>query len=647
MERLTINFDIAAVIICMMLLAALMIKQLVKGRSNTLFFVLVLQIAVAGILDIITELYGPVFEQNRYSISTQTFLNYLYYYIHNFTAVTYVLYISSVLGIWHKIQQKLWMKLIIFLPYALDVVLLMINPINRGIFGFDDTGVYYRGKYIWILYLIAGYYMVLSVVIILINARHMHLFKIFILTLYVPISGIAIFAGMINPLWRMEIAAMAIMTVVVALSVQRPEEYMDPVVEALSSSAFDVDMVKYFSTGRPMAIMMIRLCNQLDLRKNVGVDQFSYITRRLSNMVGRICRIMGMHGDIYYLDSGVMCVVADLDKYDLLKDASRLLVAYTDEPLKLKNMEIKLEVRTVLARVPDEYCDFERFMEFAANFSDYLPDNRKMILLKDYIDTRDYQMRSNMDAIIARAINERELKMYYQPIYSLHEDKFVSAEALIRLIDRDYGFVSPGIFIPVAEKSGAIHKIGDFVNNDVCRFISSIDFKGLGLKYIELNLSVAQCIDPGLIDSIRDTMERYRVTCDQLNLEITETAVDYDPVITNRNILGLSKMGLSFSLDDYGTGYSNIARVATMPIDIVKIDKSLVDEIRNPMMWTIIQNTVSMLKKINKKILVEGVEDAYALSRFKELECDYIQGYYFSKPLPEDEFLRFIEEHNF
>ena len=108
----------------------------------------------------------------------------------------------------------------------------------------------------------------------------------------------------------------------------------------------------------------------------------------------------------------------------------------------------------------------------------------------------------------------------------------------------------------------------------------------------------------------------------------------------------MSSQGFSFSLDDYGTGYSNIRRVVTLPLDLVKLDKCLVDDMDNESMWIVIRNTVDMLKRMNKKILVEGVETERALERFRELGCDFIQGFYFSKPLPEREFVRFIRRSN-
>ncbi len=224
--------------------------------------------------------------------------------------------------------------------------------------------------------------------------------------------------------------------------------------------------------------------------------------------------------------------------------------------------------------------------------------------------------------------------------------KFVSAEALIRLIDDKYGFVSPGLFIPAAEASGAIHQIGDYVIDAVCEFMSKCDLDKMGLEYIEINLSAAQCVETDLVFKVLSTLDKYKLTPDKINLEMTETAADADPSMVDSNLKRLNEKGIRFSLDDYGTGYSNIKRVISLPFDIVKLDKSFVDEMDDPQMWIVIKNTVNMLHEMKKDILVEGVEEEKTLNRFLNLGCEYIQGFYFSKPLPAREFIKFMLENN-
>ena len=213
----------------------------------------------------------------------------------------------------------------------------------------------------------------------------------------------------------------------------------------------------------------------------------------------------------------------------------------------------------------------------------------------------------------------------------MKEKKFHSAEALIRLKDEKYGFISPEVFIPVAEKSGAIHKIGDFVLEQVCAFIASDEYKKLGMSYIEVNLSVVQCMQPKLANHIMEILTRYGVRPEQLNLEITES-------------LFLDKPEeLKFSLDDFGTGYSNMQRIVKLPFDIIKLDRTFTELYDNPKLGIVLTNAINMIKAMKMKIVVEGVETEEMLKLFSELECEYIQGYYFSKPIPREEFVKFIQ----
>jgi EAL domain-containing protein (putative c-di-GMP-specific phosphodiesterase class I) len=213
----------------------------------------------------------------------------------------------------------------------------------------------------------------------------------------------------------------------------------------------------------------------------------------------------------------------------------------------------------------------------------------------------------------------------------------------LRLKDDEYGFISPELFIPVAEKSGAIHRIGTYVLEEVCRFIASDEYRALQMDYIEINLSVTQCMRPNLAQEVLEIMNRYGVKPDQINLEITETAASYSQNTMMENIETLTDAGISFSLDDYGTGYSNMRRIASMPFSIVKLDKSFINADRNPRIEIILENTIHMIKDMNMKIVVEGIETAELVQQFSDLKCEYIQGYYFSKPIPKEEFVSFIQ----
>ena len=202
------------------------------------------------------------------------------------------------------------------------------------------------------------------------------------------------------------------------------------------------------------------------------------------------------------------------------------------------------------------------------------------------------------------------------------------------------------MFIPEAEKNGSIHKIGSFVFESVCDLIASEEFEALGLHYIEINLSVVECMREMLADEIIETLAQFGVSHDKINLEITETFAASSQKVMEENIRKLTEAGISFSLDDFGTGYSNMQSIALLPLAITKLDKTFASLENNERMTVVVEHSIDLIKALQMKIVVEGVENKEMLERFSSLGCEYIQGYYFSRPLPREDFVKFIKEHN-
>lgn len=640
-------FDICAVVAIATLILALIARKLVKGRNNLLFLALSCVILISGFTDAVTIYYDNMINIDDHYTMLRYGFNYVYFIARNATTPIYLAYICSLMGLWHKMSSP---KSVLFylwiVPYAIDIALLAANQQTNCIFYFDENFVYTRGPLMIILYAVAFYYLFLAMYLLIHYRKLLSRGNFAILIVFIPINFICVIIQSMSSIFRIEVFASAVFSITLAVSVHRPEEMIDFVVGLQSLNSFLKTTRTAFNAKNPKTYLFIRFTNYRTLRSSLGLDTYLLMLRNISEKMEQMAKVICPRAEIFYLDRGAFAVVAEKHNYDQLLDLGRILAAYLLEPMKLKQMEVVLDARTCLVLTPDDISSEASLLRFMNSFHDKLPEERRVMCLSQISQTNEFKMKNDMDTIINRGIAENNFEMYYQPIYSTKAHKFVSAEALIRLKDSIYGFVSPALFIPAAEESGAIHEIGDFVIEDVCRFIGGHNFEELGLEYIELNLSVAQCIESNLYEKIDECMKRYGVRPEQINLEITETSVDYDPETTDANIKKLHDAGLSFSLDDYGTGYSNIARVVSLPLDIVKLDKTLVDEMDTTMMWIVIKNTVSMLKRMNKKILVEGIEEKRALDRFTEIGCDYIQGYYFSKPLPAADFLKFILKEN-
>ena len=190
-----------------------------------------------------------------------------------------------------------------------------------------------------------------------------------------------------------------------------------------------------------------------------------------------------------------------------------------------------------------------------------------------------------------------------------------------------------------------IIRLGEIVFEKVCSFVKKNRLRQYGIQYVEVNLSVLQCADERLSEKFINIMEKYKVSPDMINLEITETASMRAKRILLDNMKNLMNYGVNFSLDDFGTGESNLNYIVDMPVSIVKFDKGMTDAyFRNGRASYVMDAAIRMIQGMHLKIVSEGVETEKQFEVMKDLGINYIQGYYFSKPLPELEFLQFIEE---
>lgn len=256
----------------------------------------------------------------------------------------------------------------------------------------------------------------------------------------------------------------------------------------------------------------------------------------------------------------------------------------------------------------------------------------------------EYQsMRSRIIAALA----EDRVETFLQPIYSVAEKRFVSAEALVRIKEKDGSYMLPGRFIPAAERSGLIEQLGERVFEQVCGFIRKESLDSLGIEYIEVNLSVVQCENRQLAERYSAKIKEYGIDPASINLEITESSAIKQRAVLLGNMEKLREFGCSFSLDDFGTGESNLDYIVNMPVDIVKFDRTMTAAFfTNDRARVMLESVIMIIKRLGLKIVAEGVEEKHQLDALSALGIDYIQGFYFSKPLPADQFIEFVRENN-
>ena len=641
MTEKLIHFDAAAFVVLGITLISQLTRNMKKGSTNRFFLSLVILTMLCAAADIWATLLDNFhYPDPALHMAAHT----VYLLLYNSVPPFFLMYIISLTKTWEKVTAKVPLAIMLAVPYAANIALHIANIFTQCLFAVGTDGIAVTPLAV-VPYSVAGFYILCCVIHMIMYHKLFTVRKALALLLMIPIMvGVsAVQAAAPNTLVQVFGNAMGLM--LISVLVQRPESMIDTFTGLRNFSAYADDMKNHYLTDSHVSVILINIANFASLQKILDYDRTNQMLKMIAKKLNEKSRAAKSHGALYSLDQGRFRIVINSFYRDSAEETARLVNQLFLQPMKIDKFDLNIIAYVCLANCPEDISSFRSLISFGNDFHQKLPFNGEVIRADSSRVKSMVTLLSDVDDIIDRAFANHGFHVYYQPIYSIEQKKFVSAEALLRLIDEKQGFISPEIFIPAAEKSGAIHKIGDYVLNEVCRFIGSDEYKKLGLEYIEINLSVSQCMRHDLAHRVLEIMDKYGVAPDQVNLEITETAASYDQNVMSENLKQLSTAGISFSLDDYGTGYSNMSRIAALPLKIVKLDKSFVNS-QTEKMWTILQNTVRMIKDLNMEIVVEGIETADMVKKFSELKCDFIQGFYYSKPIPEQDFVQFISEKN-
>jgi EAL domain-containing protein (putative c-di-GMP-specific phosphodiesterase class I) len=239
---------------------------------------------------------------------------------------------------------------------------------------------------------------------------------------------------------------------------------------------------------------------------------------------------------------------------------------------------------------------------------------------------------------LRQAIERGELMVYYQPQMNIRTREIVGAEALVRWQQPELGLLTPVQFIPLAEEIGLIVQIDQWVLRTACAQLKAWQEAGYPLLYVTVNLSARQFQQPNLAETISEVLDETNLNPESLGVEITETLAMQDTELTYRNLNELNTMGIRFSIDDFGTGYSSLSYLKKLPIHKLKIDKSFIMYlVGDPDYQAIINAIIAMAHILKLKVVAEGVETEDQMSFLHSRDCDEMQGYLYSKPVPAEE----------
>lgn len=494
--------------------------------------------------------------------------------------------------------------------------------------------VYTAGPAVLVTYFFTVAFLITNVIFTLAKRKHANRRRSQVVLFWLGLWFAAAVVQFLNNELLLVGYAGALGVLVIFFRLENPEYLTDAVTGLFNQDGLLLYAKKLYNEGKPFSLMSIWW--------NLGVSQADEGAREQAVMAAFAKRLPKLdHTKVFKMaDDEVWMIFEDMEHVEDTVEKVRSFVEYG-------RRELGGMAQAAFTYMPDaamvgDYQEMVHLMQYARwKSSDHSATNFKEVDA-DFVE----QMRKekSMEQMLEEAMKEDRIEVFYQPIFSTKAQKFVSAEALVRMRDREGNLVPPGAFISVAEANGKILQLGEIVFEKVCRFFTKEQLEQYGLHYIEVNLSVIQCGYPGLADDYIGIMEKYQINPKYINLEITESASMAAKKTLLENMRRLMEYGVYFSLDDFGTGQSNLNYIVDMPVNIVKFDREMSQAFFQDEKAKYVMNAaMQMIHGMKLKIVSEGIETEEQYLAMEELRIDYIQGYYFSKPLPEAAFLAFLQ----
>lgn len=632
-----IHYDVAAFVITLAVALHFFYKKNIDTYQNRLFSILIWLELVSSALDLIT-MY-TIGHPDVLSRAWHYVLNGVYLLSFNATSVVYFAYIINVVRKKRKNGLRLFERMLVTVPFTVDALLMLTTPITGLVFTITEKNEYVHGSLFLVLYANAMLYVALSQVYSMVYRRVFTRGQLAAVYTYTITSFVVVVVQMMFPFLMIAQFAVSIAVLLIYLSLENPLDYTERELGTYNRTAFEKILAENIENTKHFSVFAVELDGMQYLSETLGTESANRILKQFAEFVTTAAG----KKKVFYLAGNRFAVVSESRK-EFWSDLVENIHKRCGQPFYSDTIAITLTALMCVVDYPEDavrLADIEALMDLC--LADAKQRSDEDVIYADTSMLEKHRRESRIIQMMKQALQENQFTVFYQPIFSVEKQRFTSAEALIRLQNDELGFISPEEFIPLAEKNGLILEIGEFVFREVCRFIVDEKLLARGIEYIEVNLSVVQCMQESLYQDLLNVMDEYHLPYPCINLEITETAAVMSHEILMRNMNKLIEQGVNFSLDDYGTGFSNTTFVIKYPFRIVKIDKSMVwAAMEDEKAMYALKYTMAMVKAMGMELVAEGVENEDHIRLLTELGCDFFQGYYYSRPVSGEMFLEKI-----
>lgn len=637
-----IYFEYASILVIVVVLILFLMRRSFVNKSSRFFIYFMADAILTTVVDIVSA-YAISFPY-RYPLWFDYFVCILYLFCYISGLLLFVLYTDALAKI--SSIEKLIKNTVRGL-FIYEVIICSTSPWTKLLVYFDENRDYLHGPLLAGNYAIGVLGLIAAGVIIVRGRVRFAGFQQVALSAF--LLGVLICNGiqLFYPHLLLAGFNFAIMSIFMYVTFENPAYFYYKDTKLQNQDAFYRIAKLHMRENKPFSLVIGQIHEYENTTKFLRAAQRGNLSRWIADNLSATFKA---HAFMLSLSQFAVMVPGNRDDLTKEEDVEKRFRDIFGRSINLADRMFSLSVDTCI--LPAKYS-FSSTHELEAVL-DILFETLNYELQQDTYERveKAIQKKKRHDElvhVVEKAIENNTFMVYYQPILNVETGKFESAEALVRLIDDEIGFVSPEEFIPVTEDVGLILPLGEIVFRKVCEFINSLDVDKLGLKYIEVNLSPLQCEKKDISDTMFNIMSECGTNPRMINFEITETAESEFSAGSTvvDNIRDMNERGVGFSIDDFGSGFAAMDHLFQLPIELVKVDKGILwQAMKDEKAMVVLKNTFRMVQELHKKILVEGVETQEMVDVLKQYGCHYMQGYFFSKPIPENEFVDFLRGHN-
>lgn len=637
-NQFQLAFNIATLLICVTNLVFTQIQHRTQRKQNKAFIIMLCILSLNAISEGVQAILLTSINDSQVAFLGFDIACFIYFITHTMLCPVFFYYVNQVC--YTTIHKKSIVNWSLFLCFVIPELLVLTNPFFGAVYKYGPGNVFQRNWGEYVVYASAALFFIVSIAFLM-HSWHYLFHKhraAFVVFAVFTVTGILV--QLVNYQLKTELLAEALGLTGMMLCIEDDDFWLDATTSFYNRRALILDLDAYLNNGRNVKLLCLRVINHEAAMKIIGTESNDLLSKVLEEYIKTLVK----DDMVYHINPGTFVItMADVDDEKIHSMAQTIKNRFA-RPWRMGNSIVILDAVVMLTGIPGR---FSTVSDIIYMFESDLPhDNDKKILEGDGLN---YLIRrADVAKALARGIANNSFSVHYQPTYNLSDRSLHGAEALVRMVDKELGPVYPDEFIPIAESIGIIDDIDDFVLIEVCKFISSGIPAKYGLDCININLSVLQCIKSGFVEHINGIVEEQGVDKKCINFEITESWASDDYKILSNVISSLKAEGFLFSMDDYGTGYSNMSAIFSLDLDVIKIDKSILWGAQESELGMIIlENSIRMIKQMNRGILVEGVETEEQIKLLEKLGVNYLQGFYFSRPVPEDKFIEIISNNKF